>query len=191
MTTLTETPHGTKTLWNIDPAHSLVEFSVRHMMVSVKGRFGAVSGTIESVDENIADAQVDVAIDAASIDTRNEQRDAHLRSPDFLDVERFPKITFRSTRIEDHGDGTFDVVGDLTIRGVSKEIVLHAEDSGRGTTPFGAYIAGFTATGEINRHDFGAKWNVALEAGGFLVGDTVKIALEVEAAKAQDAAVTA
>jgi len=190
MTTLAERPVvATNTVWNIDPAHSSVEFSVRHMMVSnVKGRLGTVSGKLESIDENIAGATVDVEIDASSIDTGAEQRDAHLKSPDFLDVENYPKITFKSKRVEDHRDGTFEVVGDLTIRDVTKEVTLKAEDNGRGNSPFGTYVAGFTATTSFNRHDFGAKWNVALEAGGFLVGDTVKVTLEIEAAKDQPAA---
>jgi polyisoprenoid-binding protein YceI len=186
MTALAETQTEKKTTWNIDPAHSLVEFSVRHMMVSnVKGRFEGVSGTIQTTDENIRDAAVTVEIDAATISTGSEQRDGHLKSPDFLDTEQFPKITFVSKRIDDHGDGTFDVIGDLTIRSVTKEVTLAAEDNGRGKTPFGTYVAGFTATTQFNRHDFGAKWNVALEAGGWLVGDTVKVTLEVQAVKAQ------
>jgi polyisoprenoid-binding protein YceI len=186
MTTLAENPSRTKTVWNIDPVHSLVEFSVRHMMVSnVKGRFSGVSGTIETIDDNIADAKVEVDIDAATIDTRAEQRDAHLKSPDFLDVENFPKITFKSTSIRDNGDGTFDVVGDLTIHGVTREVTLHATDNGRGNTPFGTYVAGFSATTQFNRNDFGVSFNMALEAGGFMVGDTLKVSLEIEAAKAQ------
>jgi polyisoprenoid-binding protein YceI len=181
-----ERPTGTKTVWTVDPSHSTVEFSVRHMMVSnVKGQFAGVSGKIETVDENLADAQVEVEIDASTIDTRADQRDTHLKSPDFLDVENYPSITFKSRRIDDKGNGTFDVVGDLTIRGVTREVTLHATDNGRGNTPFGTYIAGFSATTEFNRQDFGAKWNVALEAGGFLVGDTVKVSLEIEAAKEQ------
>ena len=192
MTTLTAAPSTTKTAWNIDPAHSVVEFSVRHMMVSnVKGRFGGVSGTIETTDENIADAQVDVEIDVASVDTRAEQRDAHLKSPDFFDVEKFPKITFKSTRINDNGDGTFELVGDLTIRDVTKAVTLHATDNGRGNTPFGTYIAGFSATTQFNRNEFGVSFNMALETGGFVVGDTVKVSLEIEAAKAQAEAATA
>lgn len=184
MTALAEAQVGTKTSWTIDPSHSLIEFSVRHMMVSnVKGRFEGVTGTINTVDENIADARVEVDIDASTISTGNVQRDGHLKSPDFLDVETFPKITFVSKNIEDNGNGTFELFGDLTIRGVTREINLHAEDNGRGNTPFGTYIAGFTAVGEINRHDFGATWNVALETGGFLVGDTVRVSLEVEAVK--------
>jgi polyisoprenoid-binding protein YceI len=193
MTTLTAgAPETTKTVWNIDPAHSLVEFSVRHMMVSnVKGRFGGVSGTIETTDDNIADAQVDVEIDVASVDTRAEQRDTHLKSADFFDVEKFPKITFKSTRITDNGDGTFELVGDLTIRDVTKEVALHATDNGRGKTPFGIYVAGFSATTQFNRDDFGVNFNMALETGGFVVGDAVKVSLEIEAAKAQAEAATA
>jgi len=184
MTTLAEAPTGIKTTWAIDPSHSLVEFSVRHMMVStVKGRFETVAGTIETIDENIADAKVSVEIDAASISTGQAQRDAHLRSADFLDVEKFPHIRFDSTRVVDHGDGTFDLEGNLTIRDVTKPVVLHAEDNGRGKTPFGTYIAGFTAKTEINRRDFGATYNVALETGGFVVGETLKISLEIEAVK--------
>ncbi|HZT96297.1 MAG TPA: YceI family protein [Chloroflexota bacterium] len=183
---IAEAPRGVKTTWKIDPSHSLVEFAVKHMMIStVKGRFEGVSGTIETIDENIGDASIDVEIDAATIDTRAAQRDAHLKSADFLDVERFPKITFKSTRIEDHGDGTFDVIGELTIREVSKELTLHCTDNGRGNTPFGTYIAAFTGETSFNRHDFGAKWNVALETGGFLVGDEVKVSLEIEAVKEQ------
>jgi len=184
MTTLAERPTATKTVWQIDPAHSLVEFSVRHMMVSnVKGRFTGISGTIETVDESIGDAALEVDIDAATIDTGAEQRDTHLKSPDFLDVENFPRITFKSTGIDEHGDGTFDVHGNLTIRDVTKAVILHAVDNGRGNTPFGTYIAGFSATTSFSRQDFGARWNVALEAGGFLVGDIVNVSLEVEAAR--------
>lgn len=186
MTATAEAHTGTKTVWNIDPAHSSVEFSVRHMMVSnVKGRFSGVTGTIETVDENIADAQVDVEIDVSTINTHAEQRDTHLKSADFLDGANFPKITFKSTSIRDHGDGTFEMDGDLTIRGVSKPVTLQASDNGRGNTPFGTYVAGFSATTEFNRNDFGAKFNVALETGGFLVGETVKVSLEIEAAKAE------
>jgi polyisoprenoid-binding protein YceI len=155
------------------------------MVSNVKGRFGGITGRIESYGDRVADATVDVEIDASTIDTRTEQRDAHLRSPDFLDVEKYPKITFKSTRLEDYGDGTFDIVGNLTIRDVTKEVTLHAEDNGRGQSPFGTYVAGFSATTSINRQDFGAKWNVAIETGGFVVSDTLKITLEVEAVRQQ------
>jgi polyisoprenoid-binding protein YceI len=189
MTTLVEAAPATKTVWNIDPSHSLVEFSVRHMMVSnVKGRFGGIRGTLESDGEKLEGSSVSVEIDASTIDTRAEQRDAHLKSADFLDVEKFPTITFKSRNVVDHGNGTFDIVGDLTIRGITREVTLHAEDNGRGKTPFGTYIAGFSAVTEFNRHDFDTKWNVALEAGGFLVGDIVKVSLEVEAVKAEEGA---
>lgn len=186
MTTTQDAPAATKTTWTIDPSHSSVEFSVRHMMVSnVKGHFGGVTGMIQTVDEDIASAKVDVEIDASTISTNAEQRDTHLKSADFLDVATYPKITFISRSVQDHGDGTFDIFGDLSIRGVSKEVTLKAEDNGRGNTPFGTYVAGFTATTTLNRHDFGAGWNVALEAGGFLVGETLKVTLEIEASKDQ------
>ncbi len=185
-TAIAEPQTTTKTVWNIDASHSLVEFSVKHMMIStVKGRFSGITGTIETVDDQVDQARVDVEIDASTIDTRAEQRDTHLRSADFLDVEHYPAITFRSTRVENQHDGTFDLVGDLTIRGVTKEVTLHVTDNGRGASPFGTYVAGFSATTSFNRHDFGAKWNVALEAGGFLVGDTVNVTLEIEAVKQQ------
>ncbi len=179
-------PQGVKTVWKIDPSHSLVEFSVKHMMIStVKGRFEGVTGTIETIDEEIGKATVDVEIDVSTIDTRAAQRDTHLKSPDFLDSETHPKITFKSKKITDRGDGTFDMVGDLTVRNVSKELTIRCTDNGRGTTPFGTYIAAFSGETSFNRHDFGAKWNVALEAGGFLVGDEVKVNLEIEAVKEQ------
>jgi polyisoprenoid-binding protein YceI len=187
MTTLLEPRVAAKTEWNIDPAHSRVDFSVRHMMVSnVKGHFGGVTGTIQTIDENVPDAQLSVEIDAASINTGSEQRDTHLKSPDFLDVEKFPKITFVSKRVEERGHDKFDLIGDLTIRDVTKEVVLHAEDNGRGKSPFGTYVAGFSGTTEFNRNDFGVKFNVALEAGGWLVGETVKVSLDIEAVKQGD-----
>lgn len=182
MTTIAESP--IKTVWNVDPSHSSVDFSVRHMMVAnVKGHFGGVTGRIETIDERIQDAKVEIEIDASTIFTGAEQRDAHLKSADFLDVATHPSIRFTSTRVENYDDGRFDLVGDLTIRGVTREVVLKVEDNGRGNTPFGTYIAGFAATAQVNRHDFGARWNVALETGGWLVGDTVKINLEVEVVK--------
>lgn len=175
---------GSTTTWQIDPAHTLVEFAAKHMMFStVKGRFAKVSGTIV---ENTADpthSSVEVEIDAASVDTREEQRDGHLRSPDFLHVENHPAITFKSTRVEPIGKDHFRVIGDLTIRGTTREVVLDTTANGQGVTPFGTQVAAFTAETSINRKDFGLTWNVALEAGGFLVSDTIKITLEVEAIK--------
>lgn len=175
--------------WKIDPDHTVVEFAVKHMMIStVKGRFGSISGTIELDDEDITRSSVSVDIDAASVDTRAEQRDAHLRSADFFDVENHPKITFRSTRVERAGDDRLRVIGDLTIRGVTKEVVLDTVDLGRGKDPWGGERAAFEATTSVNREEFGLTWNTALEAGGVLVGPTVKITLEVQAIKGEPVA---
>lgn len=170
--------------WEIDPVHSEIAFSVRHMMVAtVRGRFNQFQGVIEFDPAHPESGRVEVTIDAASIDTRNEQRDNHLRSPDFLNVEQYPTITFVSKRIEPLGDNRFRVVGDLTIRGVTKEVALEAEFLGVGKDPWGGERAGFTARTKLNRHDFGASWNVALEAGGFLVGDTLEVTLDIEAVR--------
>ena len=172
------------TTWNIDAKHSTVEFSVKHMMfTTVKGRFGDVRGTISYDEADPARSAVDVEIDTASIDTRDAQRDAHLRSADFFDAEVNPTITFRSTRVEPLAKGNMRVVGDLTMHGITREVALDAAFLGTGTNPWGQQVAGFTATGEVNRKDFGLNWNAALEAGGVLVGDNVKLALEVQAAQ--------
>jgi polyisoprenoid-binding protein YceI len=170
------------TTWQIDPSHTLVEFAVRHMMVStVKGRFGRVSGTLVLDEADLSRSSVRAELDAASITTGDEQRDGHLRSGDFFDVDTFPSLTFASSRVEPLGEDRARIVGDLTIRDVTREVVLEAELNGRGQSPFGKQVAGFSAHTSINRKDFGLAWNVGLEAGGVLVSDTVKIALEVEA----------
>uniref|UniRef100_A0A831TIB4 Polyisoprenoid-binding protein n=1 Tax=Thermorudis peleae TaxID=1382356 RepID=A0A831TIB4_9BACT len=175
--------------WEIDPVHSEIAFSVRHMMVAtVRGRFNQFQGVIEFDPAHPESGRVEVTIDAASIDTRNEQRDNHLRSPDFLNVEQYPTITFVSKRIEPLGDNRFRVVGDLTLRGVTREVALDAEFLGVGKDPWGGERAGFTARTKLNRHDFGASWNVALEAGGFLVGDTLDVTLDIEAVRKADQA---
>jgi len=174
----------TRTTWTFDPAHTSIEFKVKHMMVTtVKGRFTEVEGKILGELEDPALAEVDVQIKAASIDTRNEQRDAHLRSADFLDAENYPTITFKSSRIERTGQDTFKLTGDLTVRGTTREVVLDTTVNGSGKTPFGTEVVGISAETFINRKDFGLNWNVALETGGWLVGDTVKIDLEIEAIK--------
>ena len=173
-----------QSIWALDPSHTLVEFSVRHMMVAtVKGRFGGVQGNVVIDEESGTPVSVDVTIDAASVDTRDEKRDAHLRSADFFDVENHPHLTFKSTRIERVGDEQFTIVGDLTIRGTTREVTLDTTFNGRGTNPWGQAVAGASATTSVNRHDYGLSWNVALETGGFLVGDTIKISLEVELIK--------
>ena len=171
----------TTTTWALDPAHTLVEFAAKHMVfTTVKGRFSGVSGAIV---ENKADhtlSSVDVEIDAATLDTRESRRDDHLRSADFLDVENYPTISFKSTRIEKIGEGHLRVVGNLTIRGTTREVALDTTLNGEADSPFGTHVGSFTAETSINRKDFGLNWNVALEAGGFMVGDTVKIAIETE-----------
>ena len=184
MSTTTSAPTGTLTTWKIDPAHSHVEFSVKHLMIStVRGRFGIVHGTVHSDDADPAKGHAEIEIDTDSIDTRETQRDTHLRSADFFDVERFPKITFRSTRITDVQGDRFKLAGDLTIRGVSKEVVLDVTSEGRNRDPWGGERAGFSATTKIKRSDFGLTWNQALETGGVLVGDDIKISLDVEIVK--------
>jgi polyisoprenoid-binding protein YceI len=168
--------------WQIDPAHSHVEFAVRHLMISsVKGAFGDVQGTVWMDESDARTVLVDVTIQVASIDTRQEQRDAHLRSVDFFDVAHFPTIAFHSRAMEGgHIDGEFRLVGDLTIRGVTREVVLYVSAEGRLTDPWGAERAGFSAHGKIDRTDFGLTWNQTLETGGVLVSNEVKISVEVE-----------
>jgi polyisoprenoid-binding protein YceI len=178
---------ATAQTWQIDPAHTLVEFSVRHMMIAtVKGRFGTVAGTIRLDDEDPARSAVDVTIDAASVDTRNEQRDAHLRSADFFDVANHPTLTFRSRRVERTREDHYRVTGDLTIRGTTRSVVLDVIEQGRITDPWGATRAAFSARATVNREDFGLTWNQALEAGGVLVSRDVVIDLEVQASLPQD-----
>jgi polyisoprenoid-binding protein YceI len=172
-------------VWKIDPAHSAVEFSVKHMMMTtVRGRFREVAATIDINEENPDQSAVRVEIGAASIDTGNADRDKHLRSPDFFDVEQYPTIVFESKRIEGahskEGD-EFKVVGDLTMRDTTIEVTLDAVFDGTGTDPWGKQRAGFTATGEVDRREWGLKWNQAIETGGVLVANKVKIQAEVQA----------
>jgi polyisoprenoid-binding protein YceI len=171
--------------YTIDPSHSSAEFSVRHLMITnVKGRFGKLAGTVELDTEHPETSVVDVTIDATSIDTREEKRDAHLRSPDFFDVERFPELRFQSSRIEKTGSDRYRVLGNLTIRDVTREVTLDAEYAGRGTDPWGNERVAFAAKTTIDRKDFGLGWNQVLEAGGVLVGDRVEIELDVQVVKA-------
>lgn len=177
----TQTQAQTKHIYAIDPSHTTVEFIVRHMMISkVRGRFTSVAGTIEVPEGSNVPAAVDVTLDAASIDTREEQRDNHLRSADFLDVEQFPQLKFTSTGVEGSGD-SFKVRGNLTIHGVTREIVLDTTFEGRSTDPYGNQRIGYEAHAKISRKDYGLVWNAALETGGVAVGDEVKIELNVEA----------
>jgi polyisoprenoid-binding protein YceI len=175
---------GTLSTWQIDPMHSHVEFAVKHMMIStVKGRFAELIGTIQLDEADPTRSSVEVTIDAASIDTREAQRDGHLRSADFLDAEQYPSLTFQSRRVEQLGGDRLRVVGDLTIRGKTREVTLEVTAEGRAMDPWGNERVGFSARTSLNRQDFGLNWNQALEAGGILVGNEVRISLEVEAIK--------
>jgi polyisoprenoid-binding protein YceI len=169
------------TTWTIDPAHAEIGFAVRHLMIAtVRGRFGAVSGTVTVDEQNPRNSRVDVTVDVNSIDTRQEMRDNHLRSPDFFDVEKYPTMRFVSKRVEGDVRGEFRVVGDLTIRGVTREVTLTASLEGQTKDPWGNERAGFSASGKINRREFGLNWNQALETGGVMVGDEVKLTIDVE-----------
>jgi polyisoprenoid-binding protein YceI len=172
------------TTWNFDPSHSSVGFSVRHLMISkVRGQFGKWTGTFEYDESDPTHSKLAVNIDATSIDTRDEKRDAHLRSPDFFDVEKYPELVFASTSIAPDGSD-FLVAGDLTIHGVTRPVQLKVESLGRTKDPWGGDRIGFSATATIHRKDFGLAWNVALETGGVLVGDKIEINIEIEAVRA-------
>ena len=171
--------------WNIDPAHSGAEFKVKHMMIAnVRGKFSGISGVLHRVDADHTQSNLDVSIDVSTVNTQDEKRDGHLKSPDFFDVEKFPAMTFKSTHIEKKGDG-FAVTGDLTIHGVTKPVILNVEEvSEPAKDPWGNTRIGLTATAKINRKDFGLGWNAPLEAGGVLVGEEVGITLDVQFVKA-------
>lgn len=171
-------------LWQMDKAHSDVHFSIRHMMIStVRGRFEEFGGTFEVNEADPTQSKIEMVIQAASINTKEPQRDNHLRSADFLDVEKYPTITFNSTRIEKIDDTHGRVFGDLTIKDITKEVVLDVEYFGQAKSPYGVISAGFEATTKINRKDWDLTWNVALETGGMLVGDELKIEIELELMK--------
>ena len=174
---------GVTTAWKIDPAHTLVEFSAKHMMITtVKGRITDVEGTIFTDEKDPKKSSVEATLKGASIDTRNDQRDQHLRSGDFLNVDQFPEIRFGSTRIT--GDGErFKLTGVLTIRDVTREVTLDVEFGGKNRDPWGGDRVGFSASGKIDRRDFGLTWNQALETGGVLVANDIKIDIDVQAVK--------
>jgi polyisoprenoid-binding protein YceI len=175
--------------WNIDPTHTSIHFSVRHMVIAkVRGSFKRFSGALALDPSNPGTWAVSARIEAASIDTGVEDRDAHLRSPDFFDVEKYPAITFQSTRVQPAAGGRLQVAGQLTIRNVTREVVLDVETLGTGKDPWGNTRAAFAATTSIDRRDFGLTWNQALETGGVLVGERIDIQLEVQAVRAQQAA---
>ncbi len=170
------------TKWTVDASHTSVGFSVKHMMVSkVKGRFTGVEGTIEGNPEDLTGANINFKIDASTIHTNSEDRDNHLRSADFFDTETYPTITFVSTDIVKKGDDEYDLTGDMTIKDVTKKITFEAEYEGKGKNPWGVEVVAFEAKGKISRKEFGLTWNQALEAGGVLVGDDIKITIDVQA----------
>lgn len=173
-----------QTTWSIDPAHSHVGFGIRHLMIStVRGQFTDVKGTVVVDERDPTSAKIDITIATPSVTTGDAKRDGHLRSPDFFDAERFPAITFRSKRVEGRSGNSFRVLGDLTIRDVTREVVLDVELLGRAKDPWGNERAAFEASTKINRGDYGLTWNAALEAGGVLVGDEVKISIESQLLK--------
>jgi len=188
MTTQTQTQRQTR--WDIDSSHSQVEFTVKHMMITkARGRFAGLEGSIRLNEASPEQSGVKVEIDAGSIDTRQEDRDAHLRSGDFLDVESYPTLRFESRRVEGlalEEGSRFKVIGDLTIRGTTKEVELDAAFEGRGQDPWGNQRVAFSADTSIDRRDFGLTWNQALETGGVLVGHEVKIHLEAQAVAVED-----
>ena len=180
------TPQTATSTWNIDPVHTLAEFKVKHMMISnVKGQFTGIKGVLALDETSLANSHVEASVEAASINTREPQRDAHLKSADFFDVEKFPTLSFKSTRISQVRNGELAVAGDLTLHGVTRSVVFDVE----GPTlpakdPWGNTRVGLSATTKINRKDFGLTWNAALETGGILVGDEVTITLDVQFVKA-------
>jgi polyisoprenoid-binding protein YceI len=168
-------------VWTLDKAHSQVNFSVSHLVVAeVTGGFNEFDVTFETTKEDFSDANITASIRTASIDTENEKRDGHLRADDFLNAEKFPLITFKSTGIEKTGDGRFNVTGDLTIRDVTKPVVLDMQFKGTIKDPWGGTRAGFRATTTINRFDYGVKWDAAVESGGLVAGKDVEITLLIE-----------
>lgn len=179
-------PQTSTITWNIDPAHATAEFKVRHMMIShVKGHFGKISGKLMLDEAELTNSKVEAVIDATSLETRDSQRDAHLKSEDFLDVEKFPNLSFNSTRVSSAGDGELSVEGDLTIHGVTRKVIFSVEWPTPPTKdPWGNTRIAISATTKINRKNFGLTWNAALETGGVLVGDEVAITLDVEFIKA-------
>ena len=175
--------------WAVDPMHTQVEFSAKHMgLMTVRGHFTGVKVSIDLNEEDFTASSVEATIDARALITNDQRRDAHLRSTDFLNVEEFPTITFKSTRVERAAHDHYKMTGDLTIRNVTRAVTLDVVHSGQAKDPMGTLHAGFSATTAINRKDWGLTWNVALETGGLLVGEEVKLALEVEVIKAAEVA---
>jgi polyisoprenoid-binding protein YceI len=174
----------TLTKWALDTAHSSVDFSVKHMMIAkVKGSFKEFSATIEADPQDLTSATIQFTVDLNSVDTRSADRDNHLRSADFFDVEKFPTLTFSSTKIEKTDEDEYNVTGDLSLHGVTRQETFKVTYEGSGKDPWGNTKVGFNAEGKLNRSDYGLTWNAALETGGVLVGDQIKVSLEIQAAQ--------
>lgn len=170
--------------WQIDSSHSHINFTARHMMISkVRGNFENFSGTINFDEENPSNTTVNVEVDLTSVNTRDEKRDGHLKSPDFFDVENYPSMKFVSTRVEQIDENNGRLYGQLTIKDITKEVVLDVEYAGIAKSPWGTESAGFSATGSLNRKEWGLNWNQALETGGVLVGDKINMEIELELVK--------
>jgi polyisoprenoid-binding protein YceI len=182
----TTTSPAAITTWNIDPAHSAAEFKVRHMMISnVKGTLKGISGTLAEHATDASLSSIEATVDVSTINTGEVQRDGHLKSADFFEVEKYPTMTFKSTRVEQKGEGEYAVAGDLTMHGVTRQVTFAVEGpSAPGKDPWGNTRIGLTATAKVNRKDFGLNWNAALETGGILVGEDVHITLDVQFIKA-------
>ncbi|MHB1681680.1 MAG: YceI family protein [Bacilli bacterium] len=173
-----------KQKWAVDAAHSSIDFSIKHMMVAkVKGSFHTFDAVIDADPEDLTTASIEFSVDVASIDTRNGDRDTHLRSADFFDVENHPKMTFKSTKIVKKSEGEYDVTGDLSIRGVTRPESFLVTYEGQGKDPWGNEKAGFSGHGAISRSDYGLTYNSVLETGGVLIGDQIQISIEIEAGK--------
>ncbi|HKV10192.1 MAG TPA: YceI family protein [Thermoanaerobaculia bacterium] len=175
-------------VYNVDPSHSEVSFQVRHMVSQVRGRFNDFKGTVNLDPANLAKSSVEFRVKAESIDTGLADRDKHLRAADFFDVEKYPEITFKSTSIKSTGKDTYAVTGDFTMRGVTKKITLPVTFLGSAKDPWGNQRAGFETSTTLNRKEYGMNWNTALDNGGVILGDDVKIAINLEAIKAKDGA---
>jgi polyisoprenoid-binding protein YceI len=175
---------ATKTVWNIDPTHSEIQFKVKHLVIStVTGHFRQFEGTVETEGDDFATASIHFEANTASVDTNQTQRDEHLRSVEFFDSEKYPKMTFQSTSIEKTDDDTYTVTGDLTIKDITKSVELKAEYGGSMTDFYGNYKSGFEISGKLNRKEFGLTWAAVTEAGGIVVGDEVKLVLNVQLAR--------
>jgi len=173
-----------KAKWSVDAAHSSLDFSIRHMMVTnVKGSFRKFDASIYADPSDLTSAEIQFSVDLASVDTRNSDRDAHLRSADFFDVENYPTMTFRFTNIVKTGEGNYDITGELSLHGVTRTETFSVSFEGAGKDPWGNEKAGYSAKGTVKRSDYGLTYNAALEAGGFMLGDDVKFTIEIEASK--------